>query len=357
MKQKSSQTHKTNHLVFEKNKKKMSKKGVRHSIAKKKNILCNSCEYEIKEDSDDFIQCDKCGKNFHSQCSNLSKKEFERLLKNENEMFMCQFCKDGNGEIKRELNTIKKELKKLEKLEMLDQLTESISFMSAKFDEVFKDVAENKKKISEIEKENKKLKTEIQTLKSSVKILNDNRVKNDCIISGLEAVDGTNAVDAVVKLSKDVGIDLEPNAVEDAYFLKNKRQSNKGKTLVVKFSSKVHKDKLMSSKSKLKEKESTSDVFVRDYHSKETMNLFHHAKSLKTIGYQHVYARNGKVFCRKSDISKQQIIRCEEDVDNMLMEATTSKHWQRRSMVHSREVEAAVSSDEGDDGAAYESPS
>lgn len=85
------------------------------------------------------------------------------------------------------------------------------------------------------------------------------------------------------------------------------------------------------------------------------MNLFYYAKSLKTIGYQHIYVRNGRVYCRKSDIAKQQLIRDEDDVDNMLLEATSSKHWKRRSMVNSRGVDAN-SSDDGDDGAAYVSP-
>ena len=60
---------------------------------------------------------------------------------------------------------------------MLDQMTEPINFMSAKFDQVLKDTAENKKKIVEKQKENKKLKTEIQTFKNLMKELNDFKVK------------------------------------------------------------------------------------------------------------------------------------------------------------------------------------
>lgn len=340
----------------------MPKKPTRRSIANNNKILCDQCEYEIKEDSDDYIQCDKCGKSFHSQCSGLIRREFERLLKNEKEMFLCQYCKEGGGEIRKELNTIKTELKKLEKLEKLDQLTDSINFMSAKFDEVFKDVAANKKKITEIERENKKLKTEIQTLRTSVKILNDNRVKNDCIISGLDGASGVDAKEAVFNLSKTVGIEFEPNAVEDAYFIRKKGRTEKKdddkKTVVVKFSSKANKEKLMSSKSKLKEKENTNKVFVYDFLSKETLNLLNHAKSLKAVGYQHVYSRNGKVYCKKSDLAKQQLILCEDDVDNMLLNVTTNKHWKRRSLVMNRDDDNANdSSDDGEDGAAYVSPS
>ena len=84
----------------------------------------------------------------HSQISGLGRREFERIVKNTREPFNCQFFKEDNN-IKQEVNTIKTELKKLNKLE-----------------KHFKDVAENKRKINEIDKENKKLKTEIKTSNS-----------------------------------------------------------------------------------------------------------------------------------------------------------------------------------------------
>lgn len=329
----------------------MPKTTARRSVAKKKTI-CDQCKYEIKEDLEDYIQCDKCGKSFHSQCTKLSRREFERLLKNESDLFTCHCCDEG-GDIRNELKTIKTELKKLEKLEKLDQLTESITYMSAKFDEVFEVVQENKKKIKEIEKENKKLKTELCTLKDSVKYLNNERVKNNCVISGLQVGDNVKPVDVIVELSKKVGVEMEVNAIEDAYIVGKKKHPSEKKTVVVKFSSKINKDKLMSAKPKLKDHEMTKMVYVNDFHSKETLNLLHHAKTLKSIGYQHVYAKNGRVFCKKSDISRQLVIRSEDDVDRLLLEATTNKHWQRRSMVQNREVEN--DSDDDGDGAAFES--
>lgn len=333
----------------------MSKKQSRRSIVSKK-IFCKHCESEIKEDSDDFIQCDKCEKSFHFKCSNLTRREFERLLKNETELYSCQLCAQDNGEIKEELKKINNELKKLEKLEKIDQLVDSITFMSEKFDEVIKDVEQNKKKINEVEKENRKLKNEIQSLKSSVKILNDVRVKNDCIISGLQVENNTNAVDAVLDLSKKIGVSFDTNCIEDAYFMKNKNQQTEKKTVVVKFASKLNKDKLMSVKPKLRENENTKTIYVNEFLSKETLSLLYHAKSLRAIGYQHVYARHGRVYCKKSDIARQILIRCEEDVDRMLLEATTNKHFNRRSMIQSREVPEEEDTDDGDDGVNYVSP-
>lgn len=332
----------------------MSKKQARRSVGNKK-ITCFKCEKVLKEEYDDFIQCDKCGKNFHSLCSGLTRREFDRLVDNESEQFSCHYCSDENEDLKQQLKNINSELKKLEKLDKLEQLAESINFMSAKFDEVIKDVEQNKKKIHVIEKENKKLRNEVETLKSAVTVLNNNRVKNDCIISGLKVESGAKAVEAVMNLSKNVGVDLDVNSVEDAYFIKSKQQNDK-QSVVVKFASKQQKDKLMGAKPKLKATESLKMVYINDFHSKETLNLLYHARSLKSIGYRYVYANNGRVFCKKSDISKQILIRCGEDVDNLLLNATTNKHWPRRSMVQNRECNEEVDLDDDEDGACYVSP-
>ena len=58
-----------------------------------KNILCHHGEYDINEDADDFVECDNCGKSFHFQCSQLSKRQFNGLGKNE-EAYCCQSCKE-----------------------------------------------------------------------------------------------------------------------------------------------------------------------------------------------------------------------------------------------------------------------
>ena len=105
--------------------------------------------------------------------------------------------------------------------------------------------------------------------------------------------------------------------MEDAYFIKTKRQQNEKQTVVVKFTSKMQKEKLMGAKPKL----------------------------------------NERVFCKKSDISKQILIRCEDDVDTLLLNATTNKHWARRSIVQNREVAEEVAlDDDGEDEARFVSP-
>lgn len=238
--------------------------------------------------------------------------------------------------------------------------------MSKQYDEILKEVVENRKKISEVEKENKYLIMEILNLKSSVKLLNDVRVKNDCIVNGLKVAEGATAVDSVIELSKSVGVDIVPQNIDIAYFLcskkvlnKNNRKEDEKKSVVVKFASKSSKDKLMAAKSKLKENESTSSVFVNDFLSRETLSLLSYARALKEVGYQFVFARNGRVFYKRSEISRPQVIKSEEEVDELLLNAAVSKPYKRRSMANNKPVSNVgdpVSSDDEGEHEAYVSP-
>ncbi|XP_017469382.1 PREDICTED: uncharacterized protein LOC108361293, partial [Rhagoletis zephyria] len=279
------------------------------------------CELIIKEETEDSIECDKCAKKFHSQCTKLDKRQFQQLLENESEMFVCHLC-NGGGEMERDLKEIKT---KLIQLDQLSEIQKSMTFMSVQYDEILKGVIENKKKLSEVEKENLKLRREVNDLKLSVKMLNDGRVKNDCIVSGLKVSDGATAVESVLTLTKNAGVDVQREHIEDAFFLPNNKPTNGKKTVVVKFSNKSAKDKMMASKSKLKDNPATNSVFINDFLSKETLILFNYAKALKNIGYRSVYVRGGRVMYKRSEISRPQIIRSEEDVKRILLEATTTK--------------------------------
>lgn len=308
----------------------------RRSIQNNK-VICTQCNLEIKDD-DEFIECDKCSKKYHVVCTALNKREYEYLLKHEEEEFVCHLC-DGNnnnnsGTLKKELNEIKTELKKLDQL---SNLHEAMTFMSKQYDDILRGVAENKKKLENVQKENKMLKEEIKTLQNSVRFLNDQRVRNDCLIRGVKVIDGMSAADTVLKLSSDAGVELQPEVIDEAYFIKRrntssekKNENNEGKqVMVVKFNSKKAKDTMMSIKPKLMENELTKKVFVNDYLSRETMSLLNYAKSLKQVGYRSVYVVGGKVFIKRSELSKPKIIRSEEEIDDLLLEAATNKQKRR----------------------------
>ena len=75
--------------------------------------------------------------------------------------------------------------------------------------------------------------------------------------------------------------------------------------MVVKFSSKMHKSKLISSKSKLKENENTKEVYVHDFHSKQTLSLLYQAKSLKSVSFQQMFAMDAKRLIWENNTDQQ----------------------------------------------------
>lgn len=322
-------------------------KSTRRSIKIPK-IICGQCKLQVKEE-EASIECDKCTKTFHDLCTTLDKREYDNLMNNDKEEYVCHICSESGGNIKSELNVIKT---KLNKLDQLDVLQETMSFMSQQFDDILKGIAENKKKIDTVLKENKILKTEINDLKKTVKFLNDNRVKNDCLVSGVDVTDECTAVESVIKVMNNVGVTLKADEFEDAYFIGKKSKTNK-QTVVAKFNSKASKQKIMSAKPKLNETEATKTVFVNDFLSKETLSLLNHARLLKSVGYRRVYSTGGKVFIKMSELSKPKLISSANEVDELLLGAATN--ISRRSQART-DVEKSDDSD-GDVNSAYMSPS
>lgn len=307
----------------------------RRSVNRTKTI-CGQCELEVKEEKEENIQCDKCAKIFHVLCTKLDKPQYQHLLDCEEEEFICHMCNNGRDD-----NIVTKELLLInKKLAKLDELQDSMNFMSSKFDEVLKGILENKEKIKNIEKENRQLKLEVNNLKDSVKMLNDQRVKNHCIISGVTTMNDLSAAETVIEISGKVGVEIQAQSIEEAYFLK-KKDINKPSQIVVKFNSKTEKEKLMSAKSKFKDAENSKSIYINDFLSKESLELLKFARTLKNVGFHAVYSNGGKIFAKRSAITRPRLIRNEEDVKAILLEATTN---QSRRL--SRKVISVEDSDE-----------
>ncbi|XP_073843989.1 uncharacterized protein [Musca autumnalis] len=320
----------------------------RRSVKHKK-ILCGQCKLEVVENKDDFIECDNCSKIYHARCEKIDKKRFEHLLKNKDEEFLCQFCSGVNK------SNIEKQLHRMEeKLNNIDRLMESVEFMSSKFENLMKNTFENSKRIENVEKENVKLKGEVKTLQETVKMLNDHRVKKDCIINGISVQENKNAVETVIEISETVGVEISESNIDEAYFLKKNNSNNKKQSLIVKFNTKSTKDKLMEAKNKLKNNDNTKQVYINDLLSKESLELFNYAKSLKTVGYNYIFTKGSRIFVKKSAINKPKIIHTKEDVDEILLEATTTNLRSRRSMrlLHASDDDT----DDNDGQAAFVSP-
>lgn len=301
---------------------------VRRSLNKKK-LICGQCKLQVLDD-DDAIQCDACEKTLHSFCTKLDKKQYDKLLKNNSLIYNCHLCDDSNNNSSESssVNMDLLEIKtKLKQLDQLDELIKTMQFMSSQYDSILKGVATNKKTISNLQKENNLLRQEIRHINSSVKYLKDEKVKNDCIINGVVIGKEINAINAVLDIAHKIGADIKADNISEAYVLSNKskKEENGRRAVVVKFISKIHKDKFMAEKRKLKQNNELKHVFINDFLSSETMKLYNYAKSVKKVGYKFVFSRGSKIFVRKNEDSAIITIRSMDDVDKLLMKASNNE--------------------------------
>lgn len=315
------------------------------SLNIKNKMICLQCKTQVLEE-EDSMQCDACNKTLHSVCTKMDKKEIEKLLHNDSLEYKCHFCKPNeNTSVVSDLAEIKT------KLNQLDDIRETIKFMASQYDEILKGVAYNKKKIDNLQKENNTLRGEIKELKSTVKFLNDVRVQNNCIINGVKIENETiGPMQAVLDLAKKTGADIRENEIDDAYFLNANNNKSAKKSLVVKFVNKNSKKVFMSGKAKLKQIDELKTVYINDLLSKESLEVFNYAKTLKTVGYKFVYAKDGNIFARKDEKTRYNKINSMDDVDKMLLSASGVRN---RAAVVRRD---ASDEDDEDENNFFQSP-
>lgn len=329
----------------------------RKSLNIKNKIICLQCKTAVLE-SEDALQCDVCNKTLHSICTKKDKKQIEKLLNDDSIEFKCHFCEPTESTaVVSELTEIKS------KLNQLDDIRETIQFMSSQYDAILKGVANNTKKIKSLQKENKTLRNEVKDLKSAVKFLSDDRVKNDCVINGVKVDETAKPIDVVLNIANKTGANICEDEIDEVYFLNRNRKLNtesskeSTKSVVVKFVNKKSKQIFMNEKAKMKDIDGLKKVYVNDFLSKESMAVFNHAKSLKTIGYEFVYANSGGIFVKRNSNSRQIRIKSMDDVDRILL--NSSGGGSRRSRATAADIVISdddVDDDEDDDESSFRSP-
>ncbi|XP_036342914.1 uncharacterized protein LOC118752232 [Rhagoletis pomonella] len=198
-----------------------------------------------------------------------------------------------------------------------------MQFMSSQYDTILCGVNENKKRIEAIQRENRSLREEVSDLKSSLKLLNDGRVQNDCVFRGISLCDGRKtAKEATMYICNKIGANIDPSNIIQTFFVGSKHA--KSKTITVRFANKINKVQFMSAKSKLREITEMKNVFIHDCLSKETMKLFNHAKSLKAVGFKFVLAKGNHIVVKKNEQAPTITVKTMGDVDKLLLASSTT---------------------------------
>lgn len=308
---------------------------------KKKKVICLQCKTEVLE-SDDAMECDSCCKTFHSLCTHLNKVQIEALVKDPALEFKCHFCKPESDN-RDGISTVLMEMR---------EMKETMKFMSAQYDSILNGVKKNSASIKSLQKENKNLREDVKQLKSTVAFLNGERVRNDCIINGIQAETNSKPTEIVLDVAKKVGADICEVEIEDAYFINRNKETSKT-AVVVKFINKQTKATFMKEKKKLMQIDVMKNVYINDFLTKECLEILKYAKSLKAVGFKFIYVKAGKVFAKKDDNARQIILKSLNDVDLLLSKHAVGKGARQRLSVPQDEDDG---SEDDDDNDGYLSP-
>jgi predicted nuclease with TOPRIM domain len=126
-------------------------------------MQCGKChETLIKED---VISCSSCKKESHFYCQGITENGFGRMTKNTKNRWDCNECKASRESKKGEIQSVNDENNNIQ------QLTESVQFMSAKFDEFNNTVGKMLNEMKELREQNMKLTETNDKLSSEIRIL------------------------------------------------------------------------------------------------------------------------------------------------------------------------------------------
>lgn len=147
-------------------------------------MQCEKCrETLIRED---VIICSTCKKESHFYCQGITENGFDRMTNNTKNRWDCNECKVSRESKKEEIQSVN------DKANNIQQLTESVQFMSTKFDQLnitvgkilneMKELREQNMKLTET---NDKLSSEIRELKIKLEELEQKSIEKAIEIVGV----------------------------------------------------------------------------------------------------------------------------------------------------------------------------
>ncbi|XP_069965545.1 myosin heavy chain, clone 203 isoform X2 [Bactrocera oleae] len=157
--------------------------------------------------------------------------------------------------------------------------------------------------------------------------------------------------DTVLMLTEIMNLPCTAADIKNVYKLnltfKLRNTMQKGKTsLVVTFTTLNLKIKFLENKSKLRNRALIVSAFI----DKETYELFHYAKSLKSIGY-HVFYKNNNVFARDRNNSETIKIISKLEVDNIIKNSNKQITENHKMSLTEASQESLIYKKDGDENA------
>lgn len=282
------------------------------------------------------LHCGVCQSYFHIECCEISELE-ARLMMAEKRSWTCKGCETSTSsrrsavfsrtstagacspaddlELKTLIKTLQEEVRELRK---------SVDFLSEKYEEERRRNMVITDMLEAFSKENKSLKQDVERLKSILNVQQNNQIKNNVRVNGLDCAVGDDAgnFNKIKKVLNYIDVNLSREEVADIKCFKRNHNSN----VVISLGSIEKKREILKARAK-KGKitvrncglgDSDSQVFIDEELTRDSYLLFKKARNLKTVGYKYVWHRDGKVLTRKNDGDPVVVIKNETILNEIL---------------------------------------
>lgn len=278
-------------------------------------LLCTICNEEIFEN--DEIKCSKCKLYLHFGCAGQREVIFRKMTQKALDSWACLKCKNINA--RNEMTIATTATTKTDCFtgsnKLLQDLTESVKFMSNKFDDfsnqiqdlvlAVKDLKEENKKIKE---QNIKLENELHLVNKRINILEQEQLKNYVEIIGVPIQENENCGKIVESITSALGVQL---STVNAYRVRSKTANNKSGKIVAEMKTKEDKATLIDlvkkkrlSAKNVNENWDNNGIYINNYLTQSNKNLFYKTRMFaKEHSYKFVWFKNNKLFIKRSENS------------------------------------------------------
>ena len=177
------------------------------------------------------------------------------------------------------------------------KVTESLEFMSAKFDDLEKEIKKKDEKINQLEKTIENLAEKQKSLSSEIDDLEQYSRRNCLVLHGVNESNDENTNEILIKtFSEELGVQIKEDDLDrDHRPGKPKRKDNKLRLIIVKFTRYAVRRKIFTNKRKLKGKR----FFITESLTSSRMQLLGDAQ--RKYGVRNVWTSNGRVMVKENN--------------------------------------------------------
>jgi hypothetical protein len=135
--------------------------------------------------------------------------------------------------------------------------------------------------------------------------------KDNIRVSGVPEVDQEDLVQAIIDIGKAMRVDVKPEHVSDVCML-GKKLPDKKRQIIVRFTNRIVRNKILMACRELKNSEKYKDVFVYEDLTQLRFKLMQMAR--KCDGVKSMYTRDGKIHCVLRNATDVMVIESSDDL-------------------------------------------